>query len=42
MWAPFVRQCMEMVRDHRHNYVRGPGYHKREDGSALEKCGGAS
>ncbi len=38
MWAPFVRQCIEMVRDHEHNYVRGPGFQRDHDGTVTEKC----
>ncbi len=37
MWAPFVEQTIAMVRDHRHKYRRGPGYHK-SDGCNLERC----
>ncbi len=39
MWLPFVRQTIEMVRDHRRAYTRGPGYVKHPDGSTTEKCG---
>lgn len=38
MWAPFVRQCIEMVRDHEHNFVRGPGFQRDHDGTVTEKC----
>ena len=37
MWAPFVEQTIAMVRDHRHRYRRGPGYHK-SDGCNVERC----
>ncbi len=37
MWAPFVEQTIAMVRDHRHKYRRGPGYHK-SDGCNVERC----
>ena len=37
MWAPFVEQTIAMVRDHRHKYRRGPGYHK-SDGCNIERC----
>ncbi len=36
MWAPFVEQTIAMVRDHRHKYRRGPGYHK-SDGCNVER-----
>ena len=37
MWPPFVKQCIAMVRDHQHNYVRGPGYHKDDAGNITER-----
>ena len=37
MWPPFVKQCIAMVRDHEHNYVRGPGYNKDDDGNVTEQ-----
>ena len=37
-WAPFVKQTLAMVRDHRHNYRRGPGYTVDESGHAIELC----
>lgn len=37
-WAPFVEQTVAMVRDHKHNYRMGPGYHKDEDGNVVERC----
>jgi hypothetical protein len=37
-WAPFVKQTLAMVRDHRHNYRRGPGYTVDEAGHAIELC----
>ena len=37
MWPPFVKQCIAMVRDHEHNYVRGPGYKKDDDGNVTEQ-----
>ena len=37
-WAPFVKQSLAMVRDHRHNYRRGPGYTVDEAGHAIELC----
>eukprot|EP00192_Tetraselmis_astigmatica_P010115 CAMPEP_0117673816 /NCGR_PEP_ID=MMETSP0804-20121206/14687_1 /TAXON_ID=1074897 /ORGANISM="Tetraselmis astigmatica, Strain CCMP880" /LENGTH=811 /DNA_ID=CAMNT_0005482605 /DNA_START=99 /DNA_END=2534 /DNA_ORIENTATION=- len=36
MWAPFVMQTVEMIRDNMHNYKRGPGYVVNEDGSTTE------
>jgi hypothetical protein len=37
MWPPFVKQCIAMVRDHEHKYVRGPGYNQDDDGSVTER-----
>lgn len=37
-WAPFVEQTIAMVRDHQHNYRRGPGYFTNEDGNTVERC----
>ena len=37
MWPPFVKQCIAMVRDHEHNYVRGPGYNKDDNGNVTER-----
>ena len=37
MWAPFVEQTIAMVRDYQHNYRRGPGYQKDDDGSVTEQ-----
>lgn len=37
MWAPFVEQTIAMVRDHQHNYRRGPGYQKDDDGHLTEQ-----
>mmetsp|Transcript_24561 Transcript_24561/g.27320 ORF Transcript_24561/g.27320 Transcript_24561/m.27320 type:complete len:574 (-) Transcript_24561:48-1769(-) len=31
MWEPFVKQTIEMVRDNKNNYCRGPGYKKGEE-----------
>ena len=42
MWPPFVRQCIAMVRDHEHNYVRGPGYNQDDHGSVTERCESAT
>ena len=42
MWPPFVKQCIAMVRDHEHNYVRGPGYNKDDDGNVTERCASAT
>ncbi|GMH36595.1 hypothetical protein BSKO_04468 [Bryopsis sp. KO-2023] len=36
-WLPFVEQTIAMVRDHKHRYVRGPGYHKTESGEIREE-----
>eukprot|EP00884_Botryococcus_braunii_P011681 jgi/Botrbrau1/20513/Bobra.145_2s0066.1 len=36
-WAPFMEQTIAMVRDHKHNYKRGPGYHITSHGDTLEK-----
>ena len=38
-WAPFVQQTIAMVRDHRHNYKRGPGCYVDEEGTTYERCG---
>ena len=37
-WAPFVKQTLAMVRDHRHNYRRGPGYTSDDCGHTVELC----
>lgn len=37
-WAPFVQQTIAMVRDHRHNYRRGPGLYVDEEGNTFERC----
>ena len=37
-WAPFVKQTLAMVRDHRHNYRRGPGYTSDDAGHTVELC----
>ena len=37
-WAPFVKQTLAMVRDHRHNYRRGPGYTADDAGHTVELC----
>ena len=37
-WAPFVQQTIAMVRDHRHNYKRGPGNYIDDDGNVQERC----
>ena len=37
MWAPFVEQTIAMVRDHHHNYRRGPGYQTDENGKVTEQ-----
>ena len=37
-WAPFVKQTLAMVRDHRHNYRRGPGYTADNAGHTVELC----
>lgn len=37
MWAPFVEQTIAMVRDHHHNYRRGPGYQQGADGKVTEQ-----
>lgn len=42
MWPPFVEQCIAMVRDHEHKYVRGPGYNKDDDGSVTERYASAT
>ena len=42
MWPPFVKQCIAMVRDHEHNYVRGPGYNQDDHGSVTERCASAT
>ncbi|KAK9905596.1 hypothetical protein WJX75_002717 [Coccomyxa subellipsoidea] len=36
-WAPFVEQTIAMVRDHQHNYRRGPGYFTNEHGETVER-----
>ncbi|CAL8471980.1 g11522 [Coccomyxa elongata] len=36
-WAPFVEQTIAMVRDHQHNYRRGPGYFTDENGNTVER-----
>lgn len=41
MWPPFVEQCIALVRDHEHHYVRGPGYRKDSDGNVTERCAGS-
>ncbi|KAK9832479.1 hypothetical protein WJX81_000145 [Elliptochloris bilobata] len=35
-WAPFVKQTLAMVRDHRHTYRRGPGYTTDDAGHTVE------
>ncbi len=37
MWAPFVEQTIAMVRDHKRNYRRGPGYQTYENGHVTEQ-----
>jgi hypothetical protein len=37
-WAPFMEQTIAMVRDHKHNYKRGPGYHMNSRGDIIERC----
>ena len=37
-WAPFVKQTLAMVRDHRHTYRRGPGYTADDAGHTVELC----
>lgn len=37
MWAPFVEQTIAMVRDHKRNYRRGPGYQTDENGHVTEQ-----
>jgi len=36
-WAPFVQQTIAMVRDHKHNYKRGPGYFVDDEGTNVER-----
>lgn len=36
-WAPFVQQTIAMVRDHKHNYRRGPGLFVDEEGTTFER-----
>lgn len=36
-WLPFVEQTIAMVRDHQHNYRRGPGYYHDAQGKIHEK-----
>ncbi len=36
-WAPFVEQTIAMVRDHQHNYRRGPGYFTDDNGNTVER-----
>lgn len=36
-WAPFVQQTIAMVRDHRHNYKRGPGFVVDDEGNSYER-----
>ena len=36
-WAPFVQQTIAMVRDHRHNYKRGPGFFVDDEGNSYER-----
>ena len=36
-WAPFVQQTIAMVRDHRHNYKRGPGFFVDDEGNTFER-----
>ena len=35
-WLPFVEQTVAMVRDHEHNYRRGPGYYQDSQGTVHE------
>ena len=37
MWAPFVEQTIAMVRDHKHNYRRGPGYQQDDQDNVTER-----
>ena len=37
-WAPFVEQTIAMMRDHRHVYRLGPGYHKDDNKNIVERC----
>ncbi len=41
-WAPFVEQTIAMVRDHQHNYRRGPGYFTNEHGDTVERSASPS
>ena len=36
-WEPFVRQTIEMLRDHEHDYELGPGYTQHADGTICER-----
>eukprot|EP00210_Caulerpa_lentillifera_P007168 g6858.t1 len=35
-WLPFVKETIEMARDHTHHYKRGPGYHHDALGAIHE------
>ena len=37
MWLPFIQQTIEMIRDNKRVYTRGPGYKVQADGTVVEK-----
>lgn len=36
-WLPFVKQTIQMARDHTHNYKRGPGYHQDPSSGEMQE-----